>query len=1299
MAPFRLLSRWLLTLVAVVLALVALLLLVLRLSFSQIDLLETALVDMLESRFDAGASLTHIDGAMVGVDPRASIQGLALDSRSSLGDYPLLQIEHGDVRLDTIESIRNAIPVVERAHFSGVTLHLYQDQQGRWVWPKPARIPPELVPEGEFSLQRVDFWVGVLLRQRAWVDDLRLVLHGQHRNTVLHAPQVLMTADDNGNTHIEGKVFVDGRGKEGMQVVMSLTPGEEDAANFNARLQGSMQLDSLTGFSALLGIEDIVRFDEASGDVNLWGRWDAGRVADVRLDIMAPHLALNQSRPLDDDAEHPGGVVLTGSELRGQWVRKEGDDWESWFEGRSENVEWTGGEGEQAPTGNPIPRFWHVASTEDGWWANASGFELSALAAWRERLQLPEGLARAVDALQPRGQVTGLGFGQRDGLWQAQVAATSVEVSPWQSAPGGGPLKVWVEADGTHGRVNFVNDEGASMFFPEIFAEPMELDYAQGLVDWSYDGPRSYVSGRNLSVGWKGADVQGDFGLAIASDQRGGFGLSLDFQNVDAVDQALTGWLPMPLLRNDVDPDLAEWLSSGLAGRVPEGSLRLHVPLREQDGLSGERFDPTLDLELEVVDGLLPYAEGWPALTNVSGHLSIAGEDLEASVDHAESHGLVTENARVKLHEKTLDIEGPVQGSLEDLFAFIAEMPVEGAEAGANWQGQGNVDGKLTLSMPMDNPEALDLEVATRVNASRIEQATTGLEFTDVSGPLSWQQQGEQGGLLGQLQGHMLGGDISADLKGIGQPVSLSGTVHANALSEFAGLNPDTLISGSTPWRGQLDINDKQLSIDSTLQGLAIALPEPIGKTSGQMLPLNLDIGLGDPGTISAQLGTSVGMRWRDALDGQGQVWIGRQRPGSWPTSSGWVIGATLPRLDSVAWVDAIKPLLSNDGASNVAGSGGLPFAISRVEADTACLSSDGSCLGSLALDAYPQGRNWRASVDGSLMAGQIDYLIGAPQPLRIHLNRLNLDGVVANLTPEPAVEAAPGSLFGELDIAGHPEPFIRRLGELPAGILEIIDLEYQGHQFGPFKGQWLASQERLSLDPLSLSLGELTAEGELVWEASGSSESLTRSRLAITGGDPGTALEALGQQVAVRSRSMDVDSQLAWPGAPWQFALARSRGSLDVDLEDGSFANISSPSARVIGLLNVDNLLRRLSLDFSDVTGSGTAFDRVRGNATLYGGVLETQGPIKIDGPATNFTLEGAANLATRELELMLGVTVPVSNNLPLAAVLAGAPMVGGALFVADKLFGDAIDSVTRIHYQVRGPWTAPQISLESAQ
>jgi uncharacterized protein YhdP len=238
-----------------------------------------------------------------------------------------------------------------------------------------------------------------------------------------------------------------------------------------------------------------------------------------------------------------------------------------------------------------------------------------------------------------------------------------------------------------------------------------------------------------------------------------------------------------------------------------------------------------------------------------------------------------------------------------------------------------------------------------------------------------------------------------------------------------------------------------------------------------------------------------------------------------------------------------------------------------------------------------------------------------------------------------------------------------------------------------------------LRIAPLAFTLGQVEGRGELSWEAAGKQESLTRARLGLSGGDLGTAFEVFGQPVPLRSRQTQVDAQLAWPGAPWQFALRRSNGDIEATLQDGRFLTLDSSSAKLVGLLNVDNLLRRLRLDFSDVTGKGTAFDSVRGAATLYDGRLETRGPIEIDGSSTQFSLDGNVNLLSRQLDLALGITVPISQNLPLAAVLIGAPYVGGALFLADRFFGGWIDKVTRIYYRVQGPWASPRITLENAE
>ena len=44
--------------------------------------------------------------------------------------------------------------------------------------------------------------------------------------------------------------------------------------------------------------------------------------------------------------------------------------------------------------------------------------------------------------------------------------------------------------------------------------------------------------------------------------------------------------------------------------------------------------------------------------------------------------------------------------------------------------------------------------------------------------------------------------------------------------------------------------------------------------------------------------------------------------------------------------------------------------------------------------------------------------------------------------------------------------------------------------------------------------------------------------------------------------------------------------------------------------------------------------------------------------------------------------------NNLPIAALIVGAPAVGGALFLIDKLIGDRVARFASVKYNVKGPW-----------
>ena len=92
----------------------------------------------------------------------------------------------------------------------------------------------------------------------------------------------------------------------------------------------------------------------------------------------------------------------------------------------------------------------------------------------------------------------------------------------------------------------------------------------------------------------------------------------------------------------------------------------------------------------------------------------------------------------------------------------------------------------------------------------------------------------------------------------------------------------------------------------------------------------------------------------------------------------------------------------------------------------------------------------------------------------------------------------------------------------------------------------------------------------------------------------------------------------------------------------------------------------------------------------------IELDEPLKVVGPSSTLELNGTLDMAREQIDAKLLVILPVTNNLPLAALIVGAPAVGGALFVADKLLGDRVARFASVQYLVKGPWQNPEISFD---
>jgi uncharacterized protein YhdP len=158
------------------------------------------------------------------------------------------------------------------------------------------------------------------------------------------------------------------------------------------------------------------------------------------------------------------------------------------------------------------------------------------------------------------------------------------------------------------------------------------------------------------------------------------------------------------------------------------------------------------------------------------------------------------------------------------------------------------------------------------------------------------------------------------------------------------------------------------------------------------------------------------------------------------------------------------------------------------------------------------------------------------------------------------------------------------------------------------------------------------------------------------------------------------------------QFLLDSINGNLSLDIRKGQLRDVSPGAGRVFGLLSLQTLPRRLTLDFSDVFKKGLTFDRIKGSFLLERGDAYTTN-LYLDGPAARIDISGRTGLAVKDYDQLVTVTPHVTASLPLAGALVGGPVAGGVLYAIDKLFKPTIEKITQYQYTITGSWDDPQI------
>ncbi|MCD8475793.1 MAG: hypothetical protein LRY40_04370, partial [Shewanella fodinae] len=146
-------------------------------------------------------------------------------------------------------------------------------------------------------------------------------------------------------------------------------------------------------------------------------------------------------------------------------------------------------------------------------------------------------------------------------------------------------------------------------------------------------------------------------------------------------------------------------------------------------------------------------------------------------------------------------------------------------------------------------------------------------------------------------------------------------------------------------------------------------------------------------------------------------------------------------------------------------------------------------------------------------------------------------------------------------------------------------------------------------------------------------------------------------------------------------------------ELGKGHMEQISDKGARIFSLFSLDSLLRKLSLDFSDVFGKGLYFNSFGGDLHIDDGMVKTTNT-EMDAIAGNMKVRGYTDLNTESLNYDIRFAPKLASSVPTVVLLStSAWTMGIGAFALTKVLEPVIEVISEIRFRLTGTMSEPKL------
>ena len=936
---------------------------------------------------------------------------------------------------------------------------------------------------------------------------------------------------------------------------------------------------------------------------------------------------------------------------------------------------------------------------------SASVLDLAALTRLSDFMPLPDPLRERLRDHAPHGRLTDLDAGWSGELsaplgFRVSAGLDRIGFNARGDVPGVAGLSGKLEGSDARGSV-VVDAPGLTFDLPTVFAEP-QITFARFKLraGWSRSDGETTVALE--SVVFQNADTEGELTgrYRTLANTAGELDLDGRLQRSDA--RAIWRYLPLT-----IGADTRDWLRDALvAGGSPDATLKLRGKL---DDFPFDRGQPGVFLvKVKAEDVTVAFGGTWPAITGLDADVLFEGKRMlitsrDGRILNTKLGTTTAEIPDLEAAEEMLLVRGSASGVTSEFLRYIDISPVagriDGFTRGIRAEGNGRLN--VSLAIPLRHSQDAKIEGDFTFSGNRLLIDDDVPPLTDAAGKIAFT---ESALTVRGAQATALGFPMTLDVASAGGGVvnvTASGRASMDALRTQLGQPWLAALAGTAAWQARLGVrrNGMDITLDADLAQLASTLPAPLGKAAGEPMALRIErIGTLDP-RESARRGLPAIGPDRELL----HITLGELASADIvrrSTPTGWVIdrGAIgLPQqpamperglalslradtLDLDALRRAFVPRPAAEGTAGGADSGDADLPLARVRLDAKHVRLMDHWLDAVKADAQRQGDAWDIDLASTQARGRINWSGQGKGRLQARFDQL-----LINTVDEPGVQALPDAEAEATDV----------LEDLPALDIEAARFVLDGKMLGKLALQ--ASNERRAwlIDRLALELPEGSFDASGAWgKPLGAPGGVRETRLdfAIRADDAGKLLDRLGHADALRRGTADMQGSLRWNGNPLSIDYPSLSGAFKLSVSKGQFSKINPGAGRLLGILSLQALPRRITLDFRDVFSEGFAFDLIEGNVAVERGIMKTD-DFELAGPAARVRISGSADIAAETQNLVVRVQPALSDSVSVGVLIAN-PAVGVATYLAQKVLRDPLGQIFAFQYGVTGSWDDPVVA-----